>query len=158
MTGLVVSTFVVSGVSAAALDIMKTAVLHAEANRRVRRHRMSIDVFCCRAGLPPLPVELFWSLLREACRALVIVKGIDTSDPTRDDLPYSSWPVFGGVWIDGDEVMFEVSNRTFDSGLLASLHSLQPSEGQSHRKVILFASRLRKNSSTVNYCKPAFAK
>lgn len=133
---------------------MKTAVLHAEENRRVRTHKMSIDAFCQMGGLQSTPVEQFLSLLREACRALVMVEGVDTSDPRRDDLPYSSWPVFDGVWIEGNDLMFEICNRSFDSGVLASLPNLKPITSQGHRKARLIGYRLRKNSSTVDYWKP----
>lgn len=154
VTTLVISKFEVAGMSAAALDVMKTAVLYAAENRRVRTHKMSIVAFCQRGGFQSTPVEQFWSLLREACRAVVIVEGVDTSELGRDDLPYSSWPVFDGVWIDGNDVMFEICNRSFDSGVLASLPNLRPITSQGRRKVRLVGHRLRKNSSTVDYWKP----
>lgn len=155
MAVIVVSTFEVSGLSAPALDILKAAVLYAQQNRPAQMHTMNVDAFCYLAGLPPTPVEHFWSLLKEACRALLIVEGIDTSDPHREDLPSSSWPVFDGVWIDGCEVMFEVCKRTFTEGLLSDLPNLRPPVRQRHRKMVLFGRQLRRKSSTVTYWKPA---
>lgn len=127
MAVLVVNTFEVVKLTPPALRMLKAAVLYAEENRQIQMHRMTIDAFCHLAGLPPLPVKRFWSLLGEACCALAIVEAVDTSAPDRDDLPYSSWPVFETVCIDGCDVMFRVCNETFDDACLVGLRDLRPS-------------------------------
>lgn len=125
MAVLVVSTFEISGLTAPALNILKAAVRYAKENQWIQTHTMSIDAFCNLAGLQSLPVEHFWSLLREASGVLAIVEEVDTSAPNRVDLPYASWPVFGAVCIDGGDVMFEVCDHTFRAELLGVLQNLQ---------------------------------
>lgn len=125
MPVITLSKFDVSGLSDRAMEVMRTAVLHAEKNRLIQLHRMRIETFCQMAGLPPMPSANFWLLLREASKVLVIVENIDTNNKCRD-FPAHSWPLFNGVWVDGEEVIFEICNRTFDEGLLAVLTNLRP--------------------------------
>lgn len=146
MTVLVLSEFDVTGLSVRALKVMRAALLHAEKNRPVQLHRMGIEAFCELAGFPLTSVATFWQLLREASRTLVIVQNIDTSSRRCDVLPGGSWPVFNGVWIDGCDVIFEVCNRTFDDGLLATLPNLRPSSRRSSQRQCPSDVGFQKNS------------
>ncbi|BDT58114.1 hypothetical protein MasN3_16080 [Massilia varians] len=121
MTELVVPTFDVAKLSTAALELLRAAVLHARANQCVKLHTMQIDEFCRLAGLPPTTTKRFLTLLKEARKALVIVEVIDTEFPHRDDLPYSSWPVFKESRINGSQIAFEIYNQTLEDSILASL-------------------------------------
>lgn len=121
MPQLVVSTFDVPELSAAALVILSAAVRHAYENQRFKLHTVEIDEFCHLAGLPSTTPERFLVLLKEARKALVVVELIDTTSPKRDDLPYSSWPVFNEVRIDGSNFIFEICSHTFEDIVLASL-------------------------------------
>jgi hypothetical protein len=127
MAVLVVSTFEVSGLTIPALAVVKAAVLYAKKNQDVPRHTMSVGKFCELASLPSMTMQCFRGLLTEACGALAIVEVVDTCEPDRDDLPYSSCPVLEGVSIDGCDVTFGVDNSSFDEGLSANLQGLQPS-------------------------------
>ena len=120
------STFEISGLTAPALAILKTAVLYAKENRQVKKHTMSLNTFCHLAGFPSLLPGRFWPLSREASGVLGIVEEVDTSAPDRGDLAYSSWPVFASICIDGYNVKFEICNLTFDDVLLAKLQNLRP--------------------------------
>lgn len=122
MSQLIVVTFDVPELSAAALRILSAAVRHAYENQPVRPHTLRIDDFCRLAGLPPATTtERFLVLLKEASKALVSVETIDTTFPERDDLPFSSWPVFNEVRIDGSKVIFDVCIYTFEEAVLARL-------------------------------------
>lgn len=121
MSQLVVVTFDVPELSAAALCILSAAVRHAYENQPVKLHTMRIDDFCRLAGLPATTTERFFVLLKEASKALVSVETIDTTFPERDDLPFSSWPVFNEVRLDGSKVIFDVCIYTFEEAVLARL-------------------------------------
>lgn len=135
MAEVVISKFEIDGLTAPALDVLRAAVAHAQANPRVRVQKMPIDEFCRLAGLPNMPSDEFSELLREACRALVIVEAVDTDSPDRDDLPYASWPVFSEVGVDGSTVAFAICNHTFDEKLLRLLPTLAPSGRKARRNV-----------------------
>lgn len=133
MPVLVISTFDVPKLSVPALKILKAAVNYAQRNGQTAPHKLSIDEFCSWACLPLLTVEDFSMLLQEASKTLAVVEVVDTSSPDRNDLPYASWPVFSEVGIDGFCFTFEISSRTFDERLLASLPMLQTSGQQPNR-------------------------
>ena len=121
MSQIIVSTFDVPELSIAALNILNAAVRHAYKNQRVKLHTMKIDELCHLAHLPTIATKRFSVLLKEARKALVVVELIDTSLPERDDLPYSSWPVFNKVRVKDSTVSFEVCSHTFEDVVLASL-------------------------------------
>jgi hypothetical protein len=154
MPELVVSTFDVSSLSDAALELMKAAVQHAYKNQRVRLHTMKSAEICSLAGLPPMTIDDFHTLLLEACRALVIVEVVDSASPSRDDLPYASWQVFKEVRFCDSDVTFEISNHTLDEMLMASLPLLRPSKRHGKRKVVFAGRRTTKNSLTVDCWRP----
>lgn len=154
MTVLIISKFDVDDLSAPAVEFMKAAVRHAANNRPVKHHSMSIEAFCSLAGLAILTIDEFAMLLKLACKALVLVEAIDTEAPGRDDLPYSSWPIFNEVWIDDGCFTFEVSHRTFDNDLLSTLQQLKAPERRKNRKVLLVGNRKQRGVSTVDYWKP----
>lgn len=113
MSQLVVSTLDVPELSDAALDLLIAAVRHAYENQEVKLHRINIDEFCRLTDLSATTTERFSALLKEARKALLVVEVIDTLLPERDDLPYSSWPIFNIVGTDGSNFIFEVCNDTF---------------------------------------------
>lgn len=153
MAELIIARFDVDELTAPALNVMKAAVTHAETHRGTRSHTVSLDVFCRLAGLPNLCGEECFTILQEACRALVIVEAVDTLSPDRDDLPYASWPVFGKIWVDNSNVSFKVSNHIFHEGLLASLPTLTTPERAPSRKRHLINLRVNRSSSMPNRLK-----
>lgn len=115
MPELVVSTFDVTELSDSARKLMKTVVRHACAHQDVKRHTVGIDEFCRESGLQPITSAQFRHWMREARKSLVVVEVIDTDVPNRDDLPYSSWPVFRGIWSNATEVAFEIDSQIFSA-------------------------------------------
>jgi hypothetical protein len=113
MPELVVSTFDVTKLSHAARKLMKTAVRRAYAHQDVKKHTVRIDEFCRESGLRPTTSEQFRRWMREARKSLAVVEVIDTDLPNRDDLPYSSWPVFLEIRSNATEVTFEIDSQTF---------------------------------------------
>lgn len=123
MTKMTIFEFKMDGISSPALEVFKAAVMHAQKNRCIRLHTMSITEFCRLAGLPGKSSSDIRMILKEARRVLAVVEVVDTSLPNRDDLPYSSWPVFSKALIDDSSVLFEICHRTFDERLLSRLPS-----------------------------------
>lgn len=121
MSQILVCTFDVLDLSDAALAILNAAVRHANENQQAKMHTMKIDDFCHLANLSPITTERFLVLLKEVRKALAVVELIDTTSPERDDLPYSSWPVFNEVRIEGSKFTFEVCSHTFAEVVLAGL-------------------------------------
>jgi hypothetical protein len=121
MSQLIVSKFDVIDLSIDALRILRAAVRHAYENQRVKTHSFRIDNFCRLAGLPAITTGRFLVLLKEVRKALVVVEVIDTKLRKHDDLPYTSWPVFNKVRIDGPRVIFEVCSDTLADNILAIL-------------------------------------
>lgn len=148
MAELIVARFDVDELTEPELNVMKAAVMYAEAHRNKRFHTLSLEVFCRLAGLPNLCGEECFSILQKACRALVIVEAVDTLLPDRDDLPYASWPVFGKILVDNLSVSFEVSNHNFHEGLLASLSTLNTRERPRSRKLHLINLRASTSSKS----------
>lgn len=124
MAELVTAEFKIAGLTARALNILEAAVIHAQKNRCVRLHTMSIESFCRLASIQTRSDKEFSSLLREASRAVGVIEVIDTVFPHRDDLPYSTWAVFTKVGVAGSNVFFEICECTFDERLQAKLYSL----------------------------------
>jgi hypothetical protein len=121
MSQLLVCAFDVYDLSAAALGILRAAVRYAYENQRTKVHTMRIDDFCRLAGLPVTTTDRFSMLLKEARKGLVVIEVLDTTSLQSDDLPYSSWPVFNEVRIDGSQFTFEVCKYTFAEVVLATL-------------------------------------
>lgn len=134
---LIVAKFDVDGLTAPALDVLKAAVTHAHTNLNIRLHNMPIESFCQIAGLPSLSFEEFTAILQEACGALAVVEAVDTESPERDDLPYSSWPVFEKVLVEGSNFIFEINKRTFDETLMANLSHLTATMRKRTREIHL---------------------
>jgi len=145
MPELVVSTFDVSVLSDVALQLMKAAVQHAYKHRRSKVHEMQRAELCSLAGLPLMTTEDFHALMLEACKALVV----DSSSPSRDDLPYASWQVFKEVWFSDSRVSFEIGNGTFDETIMAGLPLLRPPKKLANRKAVIAKRYTKKNSSVV---------
>lgn len=124
MAELVIAKFEVTKLTDLALKLLIAAVIHAEKNRGVRLHMMSIKSFCDLAGIRTLSNAEFSPLLRQACRASAVIDVIDTVFPERDDLPFSSWAVFSEVVVDGPNVSFAICEAAFDERLLINLHRL----------------------------------
>lgn len=135
MAELVVSTFDVSALSDAALELMKVAVQHAYKNLQVRRHTIKSAELCSLAGLPPMAIDDFQTLLVEVCQALVIVEVIDSAVPSRDDLPYASWQVFEEVQLCEAQVTFKIGNHNRIEMLMARLPLLRPSKRHGKERV-----------------------
>ena len=123
MAELVIAEFKVAGLNARALKILEAAVIHAQKNRCVRLHTMSIKAFCGLAGIRIQSEREFSSLLRQASRAVGVIDVIDTVFPNRDDLSFSTWAVFSQVGVADSDVFFAICDLTFDERLLTKLQS-----------------------------------
>lgn len=155
MPELVVSTFDVSVLSDVALQLMKAAVQHAYKNQGAKAHDMQGAELCRLAGLPLMTTDDFHALMLEACKALVVVEVIDSSCPSRDDLPYASWQVFKEVRFSDSRVSFEIGNGTFDETLMSSLSLLRSPKRPGNRKGRAAGSRTNEHSSAVDGRRPA---
>jgi hypothetical protein len=133
MSEIVVAAVDVDGLSAGAVELMKTAVRYACANKNIMQHTMPVDEFCRLADQFPATTEQFRTLLKEARKAVASIDVIDTVFPDRDDLPSSSWPVFKKIWTNGLQIVFEVDQQTCHDMLRESF-----SKNKKFQKELLF--------------------
>lgn len=113
MSQIVLSDIDVRGLSAGAIELMKTAVRYAFANKNFVQHNMPFQEFYRLAGQLPSTTEQFPILVEEAQKAIAFIEVIDTAFPDRDDLPYSSWQVFKHIRAEGLHIVFEVDQQTY---------------------------------------------
>jgi hypothetical protein len=121
MAEIIIAKFELDKLSKPACFILKAAVLYAARYNKAQIHEVPLGMFCALAGVPNMSAEKIRVFLNEALRAVAILEVVDTESPDRDDLPYSSWPVFRNVGVSKSTVLFEIRHQTFDERLLVKL-------------------------------------